>query len=57
MEYLIILSKDASVRVMNLGSVVVESGKGDHLRVIMDIKEQFSQLEEEATRPRQTGLR
>jgi hypothetical protein len=35
---------------MNLGKVIVESGKGDLLHMIKEISEQISWLEEEANR-------
>ncbi len=56
------MGKDAIIRVTNLSKVVVESTKGDTVRMIREIKEQIGRLEEEANRvkakkPRSSGLK
>jgi hypothetical protein len=55
-ECLIILGKNAKVKVTNLVKVMVESGKDDPAHVTREIKEQINQLEEEPTRPKQNHL-
>jgi hypothetical protein len=56
------LGKDAIIRVTNLSKIVVESTKGDTVRMIREIKEQIGRLEEEVNRakakkPSSSGLK
>jgi hypothetical protein len=46
----IIQSEDVNVTVTNLSKVVVESDKGNSVRMLREIKEQICRLEDEANR-------
>jgi hypothetical protein len=45
-----ILGQDANVKVKNMNKVTVETGKGDPLRVMKEIQDQISRLQEQADR-------
>jgi hypothetical protein len=44
--------RDVNVRVMNLSKIVVEARKGDPLRMVKEIKDQISSLQEQADKAR-----
>jgi hypothetical protein len=48
--------RDVNVRVMNLSKIVVEARKGDPLRMVKEIKDQISWLQEQADKARAKKL-
>jgi hypothetical protein len=44
--------RDVNVRVMNLSKIVVEARKGDPLRMMKEIKDKMSSLQEQADKAR-----